>query len=129
MICPKMWKTVLLPAADRKESEFGKYIFDQILENIKYSRENDVPLCQDTGAAVFFIELGQDVHITGGSLEDAINEGVRRGYDKGYLRKSMVIDPVFNRKNTGDNTPAIIHVFVVPGSNLKITILLQGRRQ
>jgi fumarate hydratase subunit alpha len=123
---PKDAEDCIAACSGQEESEFGKYIFDQILENIKYSRENDVPLCQDTGAAVFFIELGQDVHITGGSLEDAINEGVKRGYDKGYLRKSMVLDPVFNRKNTGDNTPAIIHVNVVPGSNLKITILPKG---
>ncbi|NLM51591.1 MAG: fumarate hydratase [Firmicutes bacterium] len=123
---PKDAEDRIAACAKQEESEFGKYIFDQILENVRYARENDYPICQDTGAAVFFIEVGQDVHITGGSLEDAINEGVRRGYTNGYLRKSMVIDPVFNRKNTGDNTPAIIHTFIVPGNELKITILPKG---
>ena len=116
----------IIASKEKEESEFGKYIFDQILENIRYSREERVALCQDTGAAVFFIELGQDVHIVGGSLKDAINEGVRRGYKNGYLRKSMVIDPVFNRKNTGDNTPAIIHIDVVPGDKLKIMLMPKG---
>jgi fumarate hydratase subunit alpha len=85
-----------------------------------------VPICQDTGAAVFFIELGQDAHIVGGSLTEAINEGVRRGYKNGYLRKSMVAEPVFERRNTGDNTPAIIHIDVVPGDKLKMLIMPKG---
>ncbi|NLP37605.1 MAG: fumarate hydratase [Firmicutes bacterium] len=123
---PKDVEDRIVACSKQEESEFGKYIFDQILENVHYARDNDYPICQDTGAAVFFIEVGQDVHITGGSLEDAINEGVRRGYTNGYLRKSMVLDPVFNRKNTGDNTPAIIHTFIVPGDKLKITILPKG---
>jgi fumarate hydratase subunit alpha len=109
-----------------EESEFGKYIFGQILENVEYSRSERVAICQDTGAAVFFIELGQDVHIAGGSLTDAINEGVRRGYKNGHLRKSMVAEPVFERKNTGDNTPAIIHTDVVPGDKLKMILMPKG---
>jgi fumarate hydratase subunit alpha len=111
---------------EKEESEFGKYIFEQILENVEYSRKERVAICQDTGAAVFFIEMGQDVHIVGGSFNDAINEGVRRGYNKGYLRKSMVREPVFERKNTGDNTPAIIHIDIVPGDKLKILLMPKG---
>jgi len=98
----------------KEESEFGKYIFREILENADYSRKQKIAICQDTGAAVLFVELGQDVHITGGSLTGAVNEGVRRGYKNGYLRTSMVTEPVFERKNTGDNTPAIIHIDIVP---------------
>jgi len=116
----------LIANMEKEESEFGKYIFEQILENVKYSREERIALCQDTGVAVFFIELGQDVNIVGGSLTDAVNEGVRRGYDLGYLRKSMVLDPVFDRKNTGDNTPAVIHVDLVAGDKLKILIMPKG---
>jgi fumarate hydratase subunit alpha len=109
-----------------EESEFGKYAFEQILENIRYARSEQIAICQDTGSAVFFVEIGQEVHITGGSLIDAINEGVRRGYSKGYLRKSICSDPIFDRKNTGDNTPAVIHTEIVPGDELKITILPKG---
>jgi fumarate hydratase subunit alpha len=117
--CLKEWQK-------KEESEFGKYSFEQILENVAYARKENLALCQDTGVAVFFVDVGQEVHITGGGLEDAINEGVRRGYTKGYLRKSMVNDPVFNRKNTTDNTPAVIHWNIVPGDRLKIQILPKG---
>jgi fumarate hydratase subunit alpha len=111
---------------EHEESEFGKYILGQILDNIAYSRKENIAMCQDTGIAVFFVEIGQDVHICGGSLQDAINEGVRRGYQKGYLRKSITADPVFLRKNTGDNTPAVIHTEIVPGDMLKILLLPKG---
>lgn len=110
----------------KEESEFGKYIFEQILENVEYSRKESVAVCQDTGVAVFFIEMGQDVHITGGNFYDAINEGVRRGYEKGYLRKSMVTEPVFERKNTKDNTPSVLHTDIVPGDKLKILLMPKG---
>lgn len=103
----------------------AKEILDHILENIKIAREESVPACQDTGMACVFVELGQDVHIVGGLLEDAINEGVRLGYDKGYLRKSVVKDPL-NRVNTKDNTPAIIYYHIVEGDQLKITVAPKG---
>ncbi|MBS4025986.1 MAG: fumarate hydratase [Clostridia bacterium] len=109
----------------REASPTGKKIFLQLLENASIAREESVPMCQDTGAAVTFIELGQGVRITGGYLEDAINEGVKQGYTEGYLRKSMVKHP-WNRENTGDNTPAIIHTRIVPGDTLKITVAPKG---
>jgi len=109
-----------------EESDFGKYIFDQILENVDYARKQQIAICQDTGTAVIFAEVGQDIHIAEGGLTDAINEGVRRGYSKGYLRKSICDDPVFKRKNTGDNTPAIIHYEITTGDRLKICILPKG---
>jgi len=108
-----------------EESPLGKQIIDQILENAEIAAREKMPMCQDTGVAVFFVELGQDAHVTGGSLVEAINEGVRQGYKEGYLRKSIVKDP-FDRKNTGDNTPAIIHTEIVPGENLKIIIAPKG---
>ncbi|MCR4443447.1 MAG: fumarate hydratase [Peptococcaceae bacterium] len=110
----------------KEESEFGKYIFEQILENIAYARRENIAMCQDTGAAVIFLEIGQEVHIVGGSLREAIDEGVRRGYKNGYLRNSMVDDPVFRRKNTGDNTPAVVHTEIVAGDKLKIMVLPKG---
>lgn len=110
----------------KEKSEFGKYIIEQILDNISLSRKETVAMCQDTGVAVIFVELGQDVHIVGGSFQDAINEGVRRGYEKGFLRKSVVDDPLFVRKNTGDNTPAVIHTEIVPGDKLKIMVVPKG---
>ncbi|MBB5172413.1 fumarate hydratase [Texcoconibacillus texcoconensis] len=113
-------------AAKEEESEFGKYSLEKIEKNIKVARDENVPMCQDTGVAVVFVEVGQDVHIVGGALTDAINEGVRQGYTDGYLRKSVVKDPVFERVNTGDNTPALIHTDIVPGDNVKIQILPKG---
>lgn len=100
-------------------------ILDKILDNIEVARTKQLPLCQDTGMACIFLELGQDVHITGGSLYDAVNEGVRRGYREGFLRMSVVRDPL-RRENTGDNTPAIIHTDIVPGDALKITVAPKG---
>jgi len=108
-----------------EESPTGKEIIQQILENDRIAKAKMVPICQDTGTAVVFVEIGQDTHITGGYLYDAINEGVRQGYKEGYLRKSIVADPL-NRKNTGDNTPAMIHPEIVPGDKLKIWILPKG---
>ncbi len=113
-------------AIRREESEIGREVLSQILLNIKSAREEQMAYCQDTGVAVVFVEIGQDVHVVGGSLEDAINEGVRRAYTEGYLRASMVYDPVFERKNTKDNTPAVIHYRVVPGDRLKLTFAPKG---
>ncbi|QID32609.1 fumarate hydratase [Pampinifervens florentissimum] len=113
-------------AIRREESEIGREVLSQILLNIKSAREEQMAYCQDTGVAVVFVEIGQDVHVVGGSLEDAINEGVRRAYTEGYLRASMVYDPVFERKNTKDNTPAVIHYRVVPGDRIKLTFAPKG---
>ncbi len=104
----------------------AREVLGRLLENSQIAREEKTPLCQDCGLAVFFLELGQDVRITGGNLTDAINQGVRQGYEEGYLRKSAVWDPVFARKNTGDNTPAIIYTDVVEGDRLTITFAPKG---
>lgn len=112
--------------AATEESEVGRQVLDMILENHRLAAREQRPACQDTGLAVVFLELGQDVHIEGGDLASAINDGVRRGYEKGYLRKSVVDDPLFERKNTRDNTPAIIHTTVVAGDKLKITLAAKG---
>jgi len=109
---------------DKEESSVGKEVLRELIKNANLARDEHIPICQDTGLAVIFMEVGQDVHIIGGSLNDAINEGVRRGYAKGYLRKSACHP--FTRKNTGDNTPAIIHVKIVPGDKIKITVLPKG---
>ncbi len=106
-------------------SPIGKDILDQILKNAVIARDREMPICQDTGMAVVFVDIGQDVHIIGGTLEEAINEGVRRGYEKGYLRKSVVKDP-FERVNTKDNTPAVIHYNIVVGDKLKIEVAPKG---
>lgn len=103
----------------------GKDILQQLLKNAEIAREESVPMCQDTGFAVIFLELGQEVHVTGGDLYEAVNEGVRRGYVEGYLRKSIVGDPL-NRKNTGDNTPAVIHTRIMPGDKLRIIVAPKG---
>jgi len=116
---------LLNKSLQQEESPTGKEILQQILENDRIAREKMVPICQDTGTAVVFVEIGQDVHISGGHLYDAINEGVRQGYKEGFLRKSIVSDPL-NRKNTGDNTPAVIHPDIVPGEKLKLWLLPKG---
>lgn len=108
-----------------EESPIGVEIIKQLQTNAQIAKEEQIPICQDTGFAVVFVELGQDVHIVDGNLNEAINEGVRQGYKEGYLRKSIVADPL-NRKNTGDNTPAMIHVEIVPGDRLKLTIAPKG---
>lgn len=115
----------LKKARETEESETGKKVFEQILENIEVAKREDLPLCQDTGFSVFFVEMGQDVKIEGGNIKDAIIEGVRKGYTEGYLRKSIVEDPL-RRKNTGDNTPPVIHFDVVPGDTLRIVFEPKG---
>lgn len=112
-------------AAKEEDSTLGKQILNQLIENMEIAGEDQTPICQDTGMAVFFVNVGQDLHIEGMNLTDAINEGVRRGYTDGYLRKSVVRDPLL-RENTGDNTPAIIHYDIVPGDQLEITIAPKG---
>ncbi len=109
---------------DIEESPVGKNVLNILLENAKISAKENVPICQDTGVAVIFLEIGQDVHFTGGDLYEAINNGVREGYKEGYLRKSMC-NP-FTRKNTGDNTPAVIHTSIVPGDKVKIIVAPKG---
>ena len=118
-------KEALCNAQKKEESELGKQILGQLQENLAIAGEDMIPICQDTGMAVIFMEIGQDVHFTGGSLEEAINEGVRRGYVDGFLRKSVVADPII-RENTKDNTPAVIHYEMVPGENVAITLAPKG---
>ena len=116
---------VLNNARKNEKSPLGSQILEQLDENLKIAAEDMIPICQDTGMAVVFMEIGQDVHIEGENLEDAINEGVRRGYVDGYLRKSVVSDPII-RENTKDNTPSVIHYSIVPGENIKITLAPKG---
>jgi fumarate hydratase subunit alpha len=118
-------RRALEEALKQEVSPVGREVLEQILANAEIAARERMPICQDTGVAVVFLELGQEVRVAGGYLYDAVNEGVRRGYIEGYLRKSVVEDP-FRRKNTGDNTPAIIHTRVVPGDRLKITLLAKG---
>ncbi|MDO4966834.1 MAG: fumarate hydratase [Lachnospiraceae bacterium] len=112
-------------AVTKEESPLGKQILGQLQENLEIAGNDMIPICQDTGMAVIFAEIGQDVHFEGGSLEDAINEGVRQGYVDGFLRKSVVNDPII-RENTKDNTPAVIHYEMVPGDSVKLTIAPKG---
>lgn len=113
-------------AEQTEESPLGKEIIGTIVENAELAKATDSPICQDTGMAVVFVKLGQDVHVTGGDIYQAIHDGVAKGYDKGYLRKSVVNEPVFNRVNTKDNTPAIIHLEIVPGDKIDITLAPKG---
>ena len=115
----------LLDASNKEASPIGKSILIDIIENAQIAKNKSVPMCQDTGMAVFFISIGQDVHLVGGDISEAINNGVRIGYDKGYLRKSVVKDPL-NRINTNDNTPAVIHYDIVPGDKVKIIFAPKG---
>ncbi len=108
-----------------EEWETAQGVLDNIITNFEIAKEENVPICQDTGMACVFLEIGQDVHIVGGNLAEAVDEGVRRGYDKGYLRKSVVKDPV-RRGNTGDNTPAVLYTEIVPGEQIKITVGPKG---
>ena len=112
-------------AVEKEESSLGKQILCQLQENLQIAGDDMIPICQDTGMAVIFIEVGQEVHVEGGDLEEAINEGVRQGYVDGYLRKSVVADPLI-RENTKDNTPAIIHYSIVKGDKIKITLAPKG---
>ncbi len=118
-------KKALETACSTEGSEVGKKVLSQLSENLKIAGEDMIPICQDTGMAVVFLKIGQDLHIIGGDLTDAVNEGVRLGYTEGYLRKSVVDDPII-RKNTGDNTPAVIHTEIVPGESLEITLAPKG---
>ena len=112
-------------AVETEKSVVGKRILEQLGENMDIAEAESIPICQDTGMAVVFLKVGQDLHIEGDNLEDAVNEGIRRGYVDGYLRKSVVGDPI-ERVNTGDNTPGIIHYEIVPGENLEITVAPKG---
>ena len=118
-------KSALYKGVEKEESPLGRQILEQLCENLTIAGEDMIPICQDTGMAVVFVEIGQEVHITDGGLEDAINEGVRQGYVEGYLRKSVVSDPI-ERVNTQDNTPAIIHYSIVPGDRFRITLAPKG---
>ena len=115
----------LQKSRESETSALGREILQSLEENLVIAKEETIPICQDTGMAVFFVEIGQEVHFTGGNLEDAINEGVRRGYTEGYLRKSVVADPI-ERVNTKDNTAAVIHYSIVPGDKCSITIAPKG---
>ncbi len=124
ILTPDM-KARLDAASAAETSPVGKKVFSQLQDNLKIAGEDMIPICQDTGMAVIFLEVGQDVHFIGGDLEEAIQEGIRRGYVDGYLRKSVVKDPLI-RENTGDNTPGIIHYKIVPGDKVKITVAPKG---
>lgn len=124
MLTPDMQKALECAVTDEKSS-IGQKVLGQLQDNLQIAHEDTIPICQDTGMAVVFLEIGQDVHFEGGSLTDAINEGVRQGYVDGYLRKSVVKDPLI-RENTKDNTPAVIHYDLVPGDKVKITVAPKG---
>ena len=124
VLSPDMQKA-LKNAENTEESPLGKQILSKLETNLEIAGKDMIPICQDTGMAVFFIEIGQDVHFSGGNLEDAVNEGVRRGYTEGFLRKSVVSCPI-ERVNTKDNTPAVIHYSIVPGEKVKLTIAPKG---
>ena len=121
----KDMKAVLDQAVESEKAPLGKQILNQLEENLRIAAEDMIPICQDTGMAVIFLEIGQDVHFEGGLLEDAVNEGVRQGYEEGFLRKSVVKDPLI-RENTKDNTPAVIHYEIVSGDKVKITVAPKG---
>ncbi len=123
---PKDVYEALKKGRETEESPVGRDVLDQIIRNAEIARAEDRPICQDTGMAIIFVEVGQEVHIEGGLLEDAINAGVAKGYTEGYLRKSVVAEPLFNRKNTQDNTPAIIYTSLVAGDKIKIQLAPKG---
>ena len=124
-VLPEDMKQAISACRACEDGEIARGVLDNIIENYQIAEKEQVPICQDTGMACVFLEIGQDVHIAGGDLTEAVNEGVRRGYEKGYLRKSVVKDPV-RRGNTGDNTPAMIYTEIVPGENVKITVGPKG---
>ena len=113
-------------ARDREESDVGREILEICVENARVAASERVPICQDTGVTIVFLELGQDLHLVGGDLGQAVADGVRQGYDQGFLRKSVVTDPLFSRKNTGDNTPPVVYTDIVPGDGLRITVVPKG---
>lgn len=123
---PKDMYEGLKRARETEQSPVGQNVLDQIIKNAEIARAEDRPYCQDTGMTIVFLEVGQDLHITGGLLEDAVNEGIAKGYTEGYLRKSVVAEPLFNRVNTKDNTPGVIYTKIVAGDKLKITIAPKG---
>lgn len=123
---PEDMLAALKKAHETEESPTGRQALDQILENAKLARDEQIAMCQDCGATVVYLEVGQDVHITGGDLYEAVNAGVRDGYEKGYLRKSMAKQPFSARVNTKDNTPAVIHTDIVPGDKVKIIVVPKG---
>jgi len=116
----------LVKAREAEESPVGKEVLGQLVENADIAAADRVPICQDTGFAVIFAEVGQDVHLVGGSFDDAVNEGVRQGYGDGYLRKSVAEEPAHARRNTKDNTPAILHTSIVPGDKVRLTMMAKG---
>jgi fumarate hydratase subunit alpha len=118
-------KTAFTEAQNREQTPLGRQILSQLQENMEIAEKDMIPICQDTGMAVVFLKVGQDVHFVGGNVEDAVNEGVRRGYVDGYLRKSVVRDPIY-RENTRDNTPAIIHYSIIPGDRITVTVAPKG---
>lgn len=122
---PQDMQEAMLEAKEAEMAPLGRQILEQLQENMKIAGEDMIPICQDTGMAVVFMEIGQDVHFEGGILEEAVHEGVRQGYREGYLRKSVVRSPIL-RENTGDNTPAVIHYSIVPGDQVKITVAPKG---
>lgn len=111
--------------SQKESAPLGRQILEQLTENLDIAKNDNIPICQDTGMAIIFMKIGQNVHIEGGNLEDAINEGVRQGYKEGFLRKSVVEDPIY-RENTKDNTPAVIHYEIVPGDKIQITVAPKG---
>ena len=118
-------KSAFTEAQNREQAPLGRQILSQLQENMEIAEKDMIPICQDTGMAVVFLKVGQDVHFVGGNVEDAVNEGVRRGYVDGYLRKSVVRDPIY-RENTRDNTPAIIHYSIIPGDRITVTVAPKG---
>lgn len=118
--------TALERAREAEESDVGREIIDICVRNARLAHDERVPICQDTGVTIVFLELGQDLHLVGGDLYAAVADGVRRGYDRGFLRKSVVSDPLFSRRNTGDNTPPVIYTEVVPGDRLRVTVVPKG---
>lgn len=122
---PEDMRKAIKDASQTEKSEVGKWVLGQLCENMKIAAEESIPICQDTGMAVVFLEIGQEVHFEGGLLEDAVNEGIREGYQEGYLRKSVVNDPLL-RRNTNDNTPAVIHYAITAGDKVKITVAPKG---
>ena len=125
-ILPCDVETALRAAVEREKSPLGSAILADCVKNAEIARNDGCPICQDTGFAVFFVELGADIRISSGLLEEALTEGTRRGYDKFYLRKSIVADPIFDRTNTGDNTPPVIHLSIVPGDRIRIVLAPKG---
>ncbi|MEP7355948.1 MAG: fumarate hydratase [Anaerolineales bacterium] len=123
---PEPTMNQLIQVLELEPSPAGRQAMHDIVDNRRIASERQVPMCQDTGMAILFIELGQEVHLVGGDLRAAIDEGVRLGFQEGYLRKSVVAEPLFQRRNTGDNTPAVVHVEIVPGDQLRLTVATKG---